>query len=136
VEDFVSGKILIVDDNIELAEMMAALLQDNGYEILVRDSGKAALKAIPQFTPDLIVLDMNLPEATGMEVAQTLQAQNQGHLPILFITGSHVIAKNIKIKEENSHKHFFLSKPFKGADFLKIVNHLFQNRSFQGLDKS
>jgi CheY-like chemotaxis protein len=64
-----SRKILIVDDNEDAAESLAALLQIEGHETRTACSGESALDIVPSFNPDVVVLDIGLPGADGYEVA-------------------------------------------------------------------
>jgi len=64
-----SRKILIVDDNEDAAESLAALLQIEGHETRTACSGESALDIVPSFNPDVVVLDICLPGADGYEVA-------------------------------------------------------------------
>lgn len=81
-------KILVVDDTIDNLFLLQMVLEAEGYRVDVVDSGWGALKKIEESVPDLVLLDVMMPEMNGYEVARTIR-QNQAlrSLPILMITG-------------------------------------------------
>lgn len=90
VETIVTRKlqILVVDDNVDAAEMLATLLQLDGHTIWVAHDGMAALAAADQHRPDLILLDIGLPKLNGYEVAKRLRSHEASRLvTIIAMTG-------------------------------------------------
>src|SRR5271168_2428266 len=79
-------KILLVEDDSELAEKIAAALKFQHYFVEVISNGDDALQILKQSIYDLIILDWNLPEKTGIEICQTFRSRG-GSTPILFLTG-------------------------------------------------
>lgn len=67
-------KVLVVDDNADMAESLARLLSMTGYQVRVAASGPAALEVATEFLPDAIILDIGLPQMDGYEVARRLRA--------------------------------------------------------------
>jgi DNA-binding response OmpR family regulator len=79
--------VLIVDDEKELAELIAYNARKAGYDTTLAHSGRAALDAIAQNTPDLVLLDVMLPELSGTEVAGRIRSNPAtSALPIIMIT--------------------------------------------------
>ncbi|RYX80179.1 response regulator transcription factor [bacterium] len=79
--------ILIVEDNPEIASLMALTLRMEGYVAFIAATGEGALSIVPKEEPDLILLDVNLPGLTGFQVAQKLQQDPKTHhIPIIFVT--------------------------------------------------
>jgi CheY-like chemotaxis protein len=68
-------RVLVADDNVDAAEKLARLVRGQGHEVRVAHNGPAALKAADSFQPELIVLDVGLPEMNGYEVARRLRRQ-------------------------------------------------------------
>jgi len=92
------AKILIVDDVLINMELMNAVLQKE-YDVLMCESGSEALEIIrdPQKRPDLILLDINMPEMDGYEVCQTLKADEKTKpIPIIFLTAHNDIEDETK----------------------------------------
>ncbi len=79
--------ILIVDDERDLAELLVYNLRKAGYETTVATGGRQALEAIAANTPDLVLLDIMLPELSGTEVASRIRSnQATANLPIIMLT--------------------------------------------------
>ena len=83
-----SGKILIVDDSLENLRLLSSLLTREGYKVISATDGSMALSTIKEEPPDLILLDVMIPEMDGYEVCQYLKSQKQTrHIPIIFLSG-------------------------------------------------
>jgi two-component system phosphate regulon response regulator PhoB len=79
--------VLIVDDERDLAEMLSYNLRKAGYETTVVGTGRAALDAIAQSPPDLVILDLMLPELSGTEVASRIRSNpTTATIPIMMLT--------------------------------------------------
>lgn len=83
-----SRRILVVDDNVDAAESIAVLLGLWGYEVQLAHNGPEALRAAEKYQPEVIVLDIGLPEMSGYEVAQRLQQDPYSKKAVLVaVTG-------------------------------------------------
>jgi PAS domain S-box-containing protein len=71
-------RVLIVDDNRDGAVALSRLLELEGHDVRLADDGNAALQAVPEFRPDLVLLDIGLPDMDGHEVARRLRASDAG----------------------------------------------------------
>jgi signal transduction histidine kinase len=81
-------KVLIADDNRDAADSMAVLLQLRGYEVFVAYGGKDALKAAIQHQPQVLLLDIGMPDMTGYELAHEIRSQGWGrNAYLLALTG-------------------------------------------------
>jgi len=81
-------RVLVVDDNIDAAEMLAMVLESLGHQVTVEHSARAALARAPVLRPDVCVLDIGLPEIDGNELAQRLHAQPETAGTVLIaVTG-------------------------------------------------
>ncbi len=79
--------ILVVDDERDIAELLTYNLKRAGFDVIVASSGRQALAAVEARVPDLIVLDVMLPELSGVEVAGRLRANPRAaHVPIVMLT--------------------------------------------------
>jgi len=79
--------ILIVEDDLDVADMLNAYFRVQGYEVLTVNFGEDALRACQQSLPDLIILDIRLPDIDGFEVATRLREQRRTReVPIIFLT--------------------------------------------------
>jgi PAS domain S-box-containing protein len=81
-------RILIVDDNVDAADSIAMLLSMEGHQTRTVNTARAALLAAPEFKPEVVLLDIGLPEMDGYEVARRLRAQNGSHqMRLVAVTG-------------------------------------------------
>ena len=78
-------KLLLVDDEENLRSMLTAALRHHGFEVVAVADGREALAAVPTAQPDLVVLDVMLPDVDGFEVCRRLRADGD-HTPVLFLT--------------------------------------------------
>src|SRR4051812_46314110 len=77
--------ILLVEDDINLSFLLVENLKAKGFEVMLKQSGKAALDAIRQHQFDLCIIDVMLPEVDGFTIAESLQRQGLS-IPFLFLT--------------------------------------------------
>ena len=77
-------KILVVDDEPKVCELIKAYLEKDGYEVILAGDGKSAVEKARSYKPDLIVLDLNLPVMDGMEVFRTVKAISD--IPVIMVT--------------------------------------------------
>ena len=81
-------RILVVDDVADNSYLMQALLESEGYQVEIADSGRVAIAQINQSPPDLVLLDVMMPEMNGFEMAQQIrQHHERSILPIFLVTG-------------------------------------------------
>lgn len=78
------GKILVVDDDVLVRRTLKYRLEHEGYAVTTAETGEAALSAARQDRPDLVLLDIGLPDKDGLAVARTLSAESR--TPIIFLT--------------------------------------------------
>ena len=116
--------ILIVDDNPNNLRLLAKILELQGYIVRKSLSGKMALQAVHRHPPDLILLDINMPEMNGYDVCQKLKAsQITNHIPIIFISALDQV--NDKVRAFELGAQDYISKPFQELEVLaRIKNQL------------
>ena len=83
------GKILVVDDSFNNLKLVSNFLSERGFQILVGTTGAQAMKLIEAKSPDLVLLDVKLPDIDGFSICNSLRQQKQTvSLPIIFLTAS------------------------------------------------
>ena len=82
-------KILIVDDDVAFTKMIKIILERTGrYEVYCENKGSKALMTIRQYSPQLVLLDVNMPDTSGGEILGEIQRQPaMKNLPVIFLTG-------------------------------------------------
>ena len=110
-------KILIVDDDLDILEVIGLILEAEGYEVELMSSGKEIFDHISTFNPDLIILDVMLGNMDGREICNNIKnSKNTYHIPIIMISATHNMAEFIK---KNCRPDDFLEKPF---DIVNLIN--------------
>lgn len=82
-----TGKVLIVDDELEVRQILQEFLAHKGYEVHAAASGPEALNALDTFKPDVVLLDVAMPEMDGVETLKRIVAL-QPTLPIIMVTAN------------------------------------------------
>ncbi|MEO8894109.1 MAG: response regulator [Coleofasciculaceae cyanobacterium] len=123
------GIILVVDDAPFNLRLLTAMLQDDGYEVRQAISGKFALQVVPVIQPDLILLDINMPEMDGYEVCQALkQMPESKDIPVIFISA--LDGDVDKEKAFAAGGSDYITKPFKLQDILTCVESQLRQRHY------
>jgi DNA-binding response OmpR family regulator len=78
-------KILVVDDEPEVRKLMEHFLTGRGYEVRLAENGRLGLAALDTFAPDLVLLDVHMPELDGTETLRRLAERSPG-LPVIMVT--------------------------------------------------
>ncbi len=113
--------ILVVDDDPRITDLVRRVLAYEGYSVAVAATGSEALKRTLERPPDLIILDIMLPEFNGLEVARRLRAAGD-NVPILMLTARDAIADRVKGLEMGADD--YLVKPFAPEELLARVKAL------------
>lgn len=83
-------RVLVVDDNADIANLTALLLQENGCDVITASDGPSALDAAASFHPEVVFLDINLPGMDGFEVARHLRASEDQRTMTLVVFSGYV----------------------------------------------
>jgi DNA-binding response OmpR family regulator len=80
-------RILIVDDEPHIRRLLATRLETEGYEVEEADDGEQGLRTVQEFGPDLVILDLVMPGANGLEVLSRIRADPESNtLPVIILT--------------------------------------------------
>lgn len=113
-------KILIVEDEESLLKLESILLTSKGYEVRGVANGQAALEAIAEEKPDLVLLDIMLPEIDGFEVCQRIKADPETQdLPVIMLTAKK--SREDMARGEKVGADWYITKPFKSAMVIETI---------------
>lgn len=104
-------KILIVDDEADIIEILQFVLEENGYKCITAFDGEEGLKLAREASPDLIILDVMMPKINGYKISRLLKYDNKyKNIPILMITAR--AQEEDKIIGEETGADEYITKPF------------------------
>jgi two-component system, chemotaxis family, chemotaxis protein CheY len=113
--------ILIVDDSESIREVVNFTLENEGYNVLIGNDGKDALKFLDGQNIDLVITDLHMPEMNGIELIKEIRKmESYQRIPILFLTTESQASKKMEAKEAGATG--WIIKPFVPAKLLAAIN--------------
>jgi two-component system KDP operon response regulator KdpE len=112
-----AARILVVDDEPNILATVAPLLRGRGYEVISAMSGRAALDAFDREKPDLLVLDLGLPDLNGIEVCRQIRQTSSAPILVLSARG----AEGDKVKALDAGADDYVTKPFGAEELLARI---------------
>ena len=118
-------KILIADDDVETLRLIGLMLQRQGFEIAAAANGVQALEMSQTISPDLIILDVMMPDIDGGDVAASLaETEELKNVPVVFLTAI-VTEEETKPTGSFIGRHTFLAKPVNLKNLITCIeNHI------------
>jgi CheY-like chemotaxis protein len=114
-------KILIADDDMEVTELLRYKLVQEGYEVISASSGTECLNKIYETKPDLLILDICMPDIEGTEIAQRLKRDPQyKDIPVIFLTAL-MTKQDEEMLEKEISKNVIFAKPFRTDKLLAKI---------------
>lgn len=113
-------KILVVDDEVKILEVVKAYLEKESFEVITATDGKSALELFDAEVPHLIVLDLMLPKLSGEEVCQIIRTKSD--VPIIMLTAK--VEEDERIEGISIGADDYLTKPFSGRELVVRVRAL------------
>ena len=117
-----STRVLIVDDEPNIVISLEFLMKQQGYETATAADGRAALSEADRFRPDLVLLDITLPELDGFQVCEQLRAEHGSDMGIIMLTArgqEAEMAKGLALGADA-----YVTKPFSTRDLVETVHKL------------
>jgi len=112
-------RILVVEDEPEITHFLKRGLTYKGFEVLIARDGKQALNAVHNYAPDLVLLDVMLPDMDGYQVCYRLRSEGKDTLPVLMLTAKDDISD--KIIGLDSGADDYITKPFDFEELLARI---------------
>lgn len=123
-------RILVVEDDEEIAQVLQRFLRIEGYEVNIAPDGAKALADVQAYVPDLILLDLGLPLLDGIEVARKLREQ-QLDTPILMLTARDALESRVEGLDSGADD--YLIKPFERRELIARMRALLRRRPPKGM---
>ncbi len=124
-------RILIVEDDLDILRLLKRELEEAGFEVLAFDSGMRGLTAVREEEPDLVILDLGLPDISGQEIAR--RVRRTGDTPILILTAADEVGT--KVEMLNAGADDYLAKPFHVQELLARINVQLRKRTLGSAQK-
>jgi DNA-binding response OmpR family regulator len=119
-----SGRILVVDDEIAITDLLEMLLADAGYKVIVANDGRQALALAHEQPPDVVLTDVMMPFMDGLELLHNLQADARtAAIPVILMSAASHSAIGIEMTHE------FLRKPFDIDDVVTCISRVMATAS-------
>ncbi len=123
-----SIRILTVDDESSIREMLKTLLQQRGYQVFQAENGEEALHKVRTELPDLVLLDINMPKGDGFSVCKAIRANvNTMFIPIIMLTGQDSIEEKMRGLACGADE--YITKPFDAQNLLSQINAILRRSS-------
>lgn len=121
-------RILIVDDDAEIRDVLSGLLTLKGYEVLTAKDGLAAVSEVTQYRPDLMILDVSMPRMSGFQTCQAIRkTKGFERLPVIFLTAKKSEAD--KKYGERIGGDVYLTKPYNQNELLFTVDKILKEKA-------
>ncbi len=121
-------KILAVDDEKHIVRLVQINLQKEGYDVVTASNGREALEQVEREKPDLVIMDVMMPEMGGFEALQEMKANEAtSTIPVIMLTAK---AQDADVFEGwKSGADLYLTKPFNPQELLTFVKRILQDKS-------
>lgn len=119
------GRILVVEDDLDISKMLRIYFDSQGYEVFVANRGHDALDTVRKKLPDVAVLDINLPDIDGYEITHSLKTSAiTAHIPVIAMTAN--VMKKDRENVMQAGCDGFISKPIDIDDLPIQIEHFLQ----------
>jgi two-component system, OmpR family, response regulator MprA len=126
--DTATGRVLVVEDDAEIADVLRRTLRQEGHEVSTAGDGEEALERAAEFMPDLVILDLGLPKLDGVEVLRKLRAADD--VPVLILTARSDLDDRVEGLDTGADD--YLVKPFERQELLARMRALMRRRPPRG----
>ena len=118
-------QIVIVEDDLDISRLLTLELKEAGFEVAAFDTGIRGLSGIRETNPDLVILDLGLPDLSGAEIARRVRKTSE--TPMIILTAADDVG--IKVNMLNAGADDYLAKPFHTSELIARINVQLRKRS-------
>jgi CheY-like chemotaxis protein len=119
-QNAIAQRVLIADDNRDTVMTLGILVRSEGYVVRLAESGKQALAAATHFQPDIVLLDLGMPEMSGFDVAQELAQRYGDRCPVLIAVSGTKREEDIRRARSCGFTHF-IPKPYNPETLISLL---------------
>lgn len=132
-------RVLLIDDEVIYHKLITPALKKAGYEVKSARTGKKGLETIPVYNPDILIVDLRIPDIDGFEIVKRLRKDpNYNHIPVIFITTQNTLEDKLKAFDLGADD--YLVKPFQPEELVARLKILARRGTFmkivQEMDES
>lgn len=113
-----TSTVVVVDDDISVREALELLIQNEGWEPVLFESAQAFLARLPAIVPSCLILDVNLPDLSGLDIQQRV-SDGKTSTPIIFITGYGDVPMSVRAMKAGAAE--FFTKPFNDREVVQAI---------------
>jgi DNA-binding NtrC family response regulator len=124
-----SARVLIADDEAKIRKVMTLLLKDEGYEVAAVADGLSAVSEAERFQPDVVLLDQQMPDMTGMEALRRIKGVRPGTV-VIIVTAHGSISLAVNAIRDGAYD--FIEKPFDNDNLLLVVRRALEYKNMSG----
>ena len=124
-----NGKILVVDDEKEICTLISDILEDEGYAVKTAENGEHARTARAEFKPDLILLDIWMPDIDGISLLKEWNESGKINSPVIMMSGHGTVETAVEATRLGAYD--YLEKPLSLAKLILTVNHALETNNLQ-----
>ena len=115
-------KILVVDDEVKIREAISVLLEEKGYAVRTAENGRAGIKELDGYDPDLVITDISMPDMEGIEFLKTIRKHRKA-LPVIVMSGNAVGQQFLRAASLFGATAT-LKKPFSNRELMSSIENL------------
>ena len=124
-------KIIIVEDDQDISRLLKLELEESGFHVDTFETGIRGLLAIREEQPDLVILDLGLPDLSGAEIARRVRSTSE--IPIIILTAAHDLGTKVEMLNHGADD--YLAKPFHISELVARVNVQLRKRTNTSVKK-
>ncbi len=125
----IAGKILVVDDEPDIRSLIKEILEDETFEVAVAEDATQADNIREEFDPDLILLDIWMPDVDGITLLKQWNESNRMNVPVIMISGHGTVETAVEATRLGAYD--FIEKPLSLAKLILTVKHALENTTLQ-----
>ena len=120
-------KILAIDDEIRAVELLKLSLEEYGFEVITASNGQSGLYRAIEDKPDIIILDIRMPELDGWDVCKSLKSnESTKHIPVIFLTAFSNTRRDME-RAESLNVSAYITKPVDPIKLVSLIGKLICN---------